>query len=79
MLETTPGFPFPDRRPLRALVEDYERKIILMALDLANWHQRRAAASLGVRPSTLSEKMKRFGFRQPPSRDLSLGDPPPPA
>ena len=64
MLETSPGFLFPDRRPLKEMVEDYERKIVLMALELAHWNQRRAASSLGLLPSTLSEKMKRFGLRR---------------
>lgn len=64
MLETNPGFLFPDRRPLKEMVEDYERKIVLMALELAHWNQRRAATSLGLLPSTLSEKMKRFGLRR---------------
>jgi DNA-binding NtrC family response regulator len=64
MLETNPGFLFPDRRPLKEMVEDYERKIVLMALELAHWNQRRAASSLGLLPSTLSEKMKRFGLRR---------------
>ena len=64
MLETSPGFLFPDRRPLKEMVEDYERKIVLMALELSHWNQRRAASSLGLLPSTLSEKMKRFGLRR---------------
>lgn len=64
MLETSPTFLFPDRRPLKEMVEDYERKIVLMALELAHWNQRRAASSLGLLPSTLSEKMKRFGLRR---------------
>jgi DNA-binding NtrC family response regulator len=64
MLETNPGFLFPDRRPLKEMVEDYERKIVLMALELSHWNQRRAASSLGLLPSTLSEKMKRFGLRR---------------
>jgi DNA-binding NtrC family response regulator len=64
MLETNPGFLFHDRRPLKEMVEDYERKIVLMALELAHWNQRRAASSLGLLPSTLSEKMKRFGLRR---------------
>jgi len=64
MLETSPGFFFPDRRPLKEMVEDYERKIVLMALELSHWNQRRAASSLGLLPSTLSEKMKRFGLRR---------------
>ena len=51
------------RKDLRSLLDDYERKLILLALDAAGGHQRRAAASLGVLPSTLSEKMKRLGLR----------------
>ncbi len=69
MLETSPSFSFPDRRPLKEMVDDYERKIVLMALELAHWNQRRAASSLGLLPSTLSEKMKRFGLRR--NRDES--------
>ena len=67
MLETSPGFLLQDRRPLKEMVEDYERKIVVMALELSHWNQRRAASSLGLLPSTLSEKMKRFGLRR--SRD----------
>jgi DNA-binding NtrC family response regulator len=52
-------------KDLRSLLDDYERKLILLALDAAAGHQRRAAASLGILPSTLSEKMKRLGLRTP--------------
>jgi len=51
------------QRDLRELLDDYERKLILLALAAAGGHQRRAAASLGILPSTLSEKMKRLGLR----------------
>lgn len=54
------------RKDLRGLLDDYERKLILLALDAAGGHQRRAASSLGVLPSTLSEKMKRLGLRTSP-------------
>lgn len=64
MLETSQSLLFTDRRPLKEMVEDYERKIVLMALELSHWNQRRAASSLGLLPSTLSEKMKRFGLRR---------------
>lgn len=60
------------RKDLRSLLEDYERKLILLALDAAGGHQRRAAASLGILPSTLSEKMKRLGLRN--TRAWSLPD-----
>jgi DNA-binding NtrC family response regulator len=50
-------------RDLKTLVEDYERKLILTALAEAGGHQRRAAASLGLLPTTLCEKIKRLGLR----------------
>jgi DNA-binding NtrC family response regulator len=49
-------------RPLKRLVEDYERELILSALQAAGGRQRRAAAALGVLPSTLHEKMTRLGI-----------------
>jgi DNA-binding NtrC family response regulator len=49
-------------RDLRTLVRDFERRLILHALELHHGHQRRAAASLGIRPTTLHEKMKRLGI-----------------
>jgi len=49
---------------LTSLIEDYERKLIVLALEAAGGHQRRAAASLGIRPTTLSEKLRRLGLRQ---------------
>lgn len=75
MLETNPGFLFPDRRPLKEMVDDYERKIVLMALELSHWNQRRAASSLGLLPSTLSEKMKRFGLRRVKDESVEQGSP----
>jgi DNA-binding NtrC family response regulator len=49
---------------LKALMIDYERRLILDALNASGWHQRRAAAHLGVLPTTLLEKMKRLGIRR---------------
>ena len=54
----------PAPRTFKALVEDYERELILTALSEAGGHQRRAAASLGILPTTLCEKMKRLGLRE---------------
>jgi DNA-binding NtrC family response regulator len=48
---------------LKELVEDYERRLILAALDRARGNQRRAAAELGCLPTTLNEKMRRLGLR----------------
>jgi DNA-binding NtrC family response regulator len=49
---------------LKALMIDYERRLIIDALDASGGHQRKAAARLGVLPTTLLEKMKRLGIRR---------------
>ena len=50
---------------LKERMTDYERALILSALTAAGGNQRRAAAVLGILPSTLSEKLKRLGLRRP--------------
>jgi len=47
---------------LKALVEAYERRLIESALIESAGNQRRAAAALGLLPTTLHEKMKRLGL-----------------
>lgn len=55
--------PTPDGRPgLRHLLDTYERQIIEAALRQRHGNQRRAAADLGLLPTTLHEKMKRLGL-----------------
>jgi DNA-binding NtrC family response regulator len=49
---------------LQEQVRQYERNLIVDALTAAGGHQRRAAAALGIRPTTLNEKMKRLGLRR---------------
>jgi DNA-binding NtrC family response regulator len=49
---------------LKERMTDYERALILSALEAAGGNQRRAAAVLGILPSTLSEKLKRLGLRR---------------
>ena len=61
--ELTPTLTVPEGQTLKDLVQEYERQLLLMALELAGWNQRRVAAPLGLLPSTLSEKMKRLGLR----------------
>lgn len=56
---------------LKRLVEDYERGLIVEALERVGGNQRRAAAELGVLPTTLNEKMRRLGLR---ACDRSSGD-----
>ena len=47
---------------LKSLLDAYERRLIESALDASAGNQRRAAAALGVLPTTLHEKMKRLGL-----------------
>lgn len=56
---------------LKALLEAYERQLIQTALSAAAGNQRRAAASLGLLPTTLHEKMKRLGLVKRPPADGS--------
>ena len=65
MLETSAPGP-----TLRDLLDEYERGLILSALQKTGGNQRRAAAELGVLPTTLHEKLKRLGLRQPPQPRL---------
>jgi DNA-binding NtrC family response regulator len=67
------------RLGLKALLSAYERQLILMALAAAAGNQRRAAASLGVLPTTLHEKMKRLGLVRPPGATPDLATPAEPA
>ena len=61
--------------PLKDILAEYERRLIAAALRAQGGHQRRAAASLGVLPSTLVEKMKRLGI---PGARSGSGSPWPP-
>jgi DNA-binding NtrC family response regulator len=47
---------------LKAMVDAFERRVIQEALRATHGNQRRAAAALGVLPTTLHEKMKRLGL-----------------
>jgi len=51
----------PDRT-LKARVDAYERRLIMAALERAGGNQHRAAIALGVRPTTLNEKLRRLGI-----------------
>jgi DNA-binding NtrC family response regulator len=47
---------------LKDLVREFERQMIESALAASAGNQRRAAAALGLLPTTLHEKMKRLGL-----------------
>lgn len=50
-------------RTYRELVDGYEKSVILIALAATQGNQRRTAELLGLLPSTLNEKMRRFRIR----------------
>lgn len=60
--------PLPPGRNYHEAVEDFERALIRWALDAAEGVQRRAAEKLGLKPTTLNERMKRLGIRSPEPR-----------
>jgi two-component system response regulator HydG len=62
--------------PLKALVEAYERELIESALRVTSGNQRRAAASLGLLPTTLHEKMKRLGLLRRRELDFAEAESP---
>ncbi len=52
-----------DGLPLKERVANYERSLILAALDHTDWNQKRAAELLFVNATTLSEKLKRLKIK----------------
>ena len=59
---------------LKARVEAYERNLIEAALAATSGNQRRAAAALGILPTTLHEKMKRLGLLRRSEEDPPMLD-----
>lgn len=53
-------------RTLRDLLDEYERDLIVSALESTGGNQRQAAFRLGLLPTTLHEKLKRLGLRPSP-------------
>jgi two-component system response regulator PilR (NtrC family) len=49
--------------PLKERVGNFEKSLILAALEKTTWNQKKAAELLSVNATTLSEKLKRFGIR----------------
>jgi DNA-binding NtrC family response regulator len=50
---------------LKEAVQDFEKEIIVRALQTTRWHQKKAAVLLGVNPTTLNEKIKRMKIEIP--------------
>jgi DNA-binding NtrC family response regulator len=49
---------------LKERVGNFEKAIILAALEKTDWNQKKAAQLLSVNATTLSEKLKRFKIRE---------------
>jgi DNA-binding NtrC family response regulator len=52
-----------DGLPLKEKVGNFERALILAALEKSDWNQKKAAQLLYVNPTTLSEKLKRLKIK----------------
>jgi len=61
----TPEMPalHQDHLPLKERVGNFERSLILAALERTDWNQKKAADILSVNPTTLSEKLKRLKIK----------------
>ncbi len=55
-------------------VGNYEKAVIMAALEKTGWNQKRAAQMLSVNATTLSEKLKRFRIRERPDEALEGKD-----
>jgi DNA-binding NtrC family response regulator len=75
MLENANDGNGTSRPGLKSLLEDYEKSLILEALQASGGHQRRTAARLGILPTTLHEKMKRLGLLRSHRHDASVAEP----
>jgi DNA-binding NtrC family response regulator len=50
---------------LKDQIRKYEKHLIMNALQMVDWNQKKAAVLLRVNPSTLNEKLKRLNIRMP--------------
>ena len=50
--------------PLKEMVSEFQKRLILRALEQSEWVQKDAAALLDVKPTTLNEMIKRYGIRE---------------
>ncbi len=65
----TPDRFIEDNISLKEKVGNFEKAIILAALEKTGWNQKKAAQLLSVNATTLSEKLKRFKIRDRGSKD----------
>ena len=63
-LRTEASFDSIGNKPMKEMVLDYQRRIILTALEETGWVQKDAAELLAMKPTTLNEMIKRCGIRE---------------
>jgi PAS domain S-box-containing protein len=62
-LKTTNKTFFPESvKNIQAAVENFEKKLIINALEQNRWHREKTASHLGLPPRTFYRKMKKFGL-----------------
>jgi DNA-binding NtrC family response regulator len=59
-----PSLPDPDGNSLKEKVGNFEKSLIMAALEKTEWNQKKAAQMLSLNATTLSEKLKRFKIRE---------------
>jgi DNA-binding NtrC family response regulator len=62
--EATPIPTDQESTPLKERVSNFERALILAALEKTDWNQKKAAQLLSVNATTLSEKLKRLRIKE---------------
>ena len=50
--------------PMKSVVADFQKQLIVDALRKTHWVQKEAAKLLGLKPTTLNEMIKRYGIRE---------------
>ena len=56
----------PEGLPMKDVVQEFQKQLIVDALRKTSWVQKEAAKLLDVKPTTLNEMIKRYGLRQEP-------------
>ena len=62
-------------RPLREMLGEPERELILRTLQECRWNRKKAAAHLGINRTTLYNKMKKYNLVEEEVRNLSMSKP----
>ena len=50
--------------PMKSVVADFQKQLIVDALRKTHWVQKEAAKLLALKPTTLNEMIKRYGIRE---------------